>query len=107
MAKRVEALERLVRGEHSNALDEHGDRLDRHELQFADVRRDMLSMRADLGAMRAELSSLRTDVGRIADAGTVHGLRIEEVLAGVAKMSRNLVRLLEIADARTVVVEGA
>lgn len=92
LAERVKSLEERL-GRHGPTLLEHGDRLDRFERQLAELRTAHVET-------RNELRSLSTQVGRLSDIATTQGLSLERI-------ERNVVRLVEILEPRTVVVEGA
>lgn len=91
LAERVKALEERM-GRHGPTLLEHGHQLERHERQLADLRAAHVETRNELRALSAQ-------VGRLSDIATTQGLSLERI-------ERNVVRLVEILETRTVVVEG-
>ena len=91
LAERVKAIEERL-GRHGPTLLEHGHQLDRHERQLADLRAANVET-------QKELRALSVQVGRLSDIATTQGLALERI-------ERNVVRLVEILEARTVIVEG-
>jgi len=119
LVRRIEALEERIK-HHGPTILEHGTRLDRHERQLAELRAGHVETRTELKALsqqiaetrselkdlqainletRAEVRALASQVGRLADIATVQGPSLERV-------ERNVARLVEILETRTVVVEG-
>lgn len=89
LVRRVEALEERLK-HHGPIILEHGDRLDRFERQLAELRTAHVET-------RNELRSLSTQVGRLSDIATAQGLSLERI-------ERNVVRLVEILEPRTVIL---
>lgn len=110
LVRRIEALEERIK-HHGPTILEHGTRLDRHERQLAELRAGHVETRTELKALsqqvadlqalnletRKEVRALASQVGRLADIATVQGPSLERV-------ERNVVRLVEIFETRTVVV---
>lgn len=90
---RIEELESRIAGTVTPTLDRHGGRLDRLESSLQQVSR--------------ELRTLSVDVGRIADAQTTQSMMMDRTFSVVEKVARNVTRLVEISEQRTVIVEHA
>lgn len=83
LRKRVEALPPAIE-EHDGRLDDHASRIESLELKWAEL--------------RSGLARLVVEQHRLADALTAQG-------GGLELVSRNVSRVLEILEKRTVIVE--
>lgn len=81
----VEALRRLVSKEHAERLDEHDERL--------------VALQSSFVEMHTEVRAMASQVGRLSDLVTPLSLSLPRV-------ERNVSRLVEILEPRTVVVDG-